>query len=184
MGYSTAYTVFSGAAEVLGGALLFLRRTTTLGALVICAVMTNIVMLNFCYDVPVKLYSSHLLLMAAFLLIPDVGRLLDVLVWQRPTQPGSLAPPFTSRRLRRGALVVKLSFIGFLLYEGIYGSIESMKKYGDQAPKIAMHGLYDIEELSYEGQATPPRWRRISVTNYGLNLIERGSRRPAVWAGG
>ena len=30
MGYSTPYTLFSGAGEVLGGLLLFFRRTTTL----------------------------------------------------------------------------------------------------------------------------------------------------------
>jgi uncharacterized membrane protein YphA (DoxX/SURF4 family) len=65
MGFSTAYTIFVGAAEVLGGLLLLFRRTATLGALVVIAVMSNIVMLNFCYDVPVKLYSVHLWLMAA-----------------------------------------------------------------------------------------------------------------------
>ena len=29
--------------------------------------MLNVVMLNFCYDVPVKQYSAHLLLMALYL---------------------------------------------------------------------------------------------------------------------
>src|SRR5690606_10086923 len=44
MGYSTAYNVFTGGAEVLAGALMFFRRTTTLGALLSIAVMSNIVM--------------------------------------------------------------------------------------------------------------------------------------------
>src|SRR5947199_1204250 len=67
MGASKAYTIFGGFAEMLGGALLTVRRTTLLGALVCIGVITNIVMLNFSYDVPVKLYSTHLLLMAIFL---------------------------------------------------------------------------------------------------------------------
>ena len=72
MGYGTAYSVFGGAAEVLGGILLLIRRTTTLGALIVMAVMTNVVMINLCYDVQVKLYSIHLLLFAVVLV--EIGR--------------------------------------------------------------------------------------------------------------
>ena len=57
MGASTPYTIFSGVAEMLGGLLLFFPRTTTLGALVSIGVMSHVVALNFCYDVPVKLFS-------------------------------------------------------------------------------------------------------------------------------
>src|SRR5262249_16489190 len=67
MGYSTLYTVFAGLAEALGGVLLLWRRTATLGALVVIAVMTNVVMMNFSYDVPLKLYSTRLLVMAALI---------------------------------------------------------------------------------------------------------------------
>jgi hypothetical protein len=66
---------------VVGGALLLFRRTTTAGALVLIAVLTNIVTLNFSCDVPVKLFSSHLLLMAVSLrlrlkAVPTSGMLL------------------------------------------------------------------------------------------------------------
>jgi hypothetical protein len=50
-------------------------------------VLADIVALNFCYDVPVKLYSSHLLPMAVFLGTPDLRRLLNLMVWNRPTAP-------------------------------------------------------------------------------------------------
>ncbi len=74
MGASVPYQIFSGAAEALGGFLLLFRPTTTLGALVSFAVMANVVALNFCYDVPVKLYSCNLLLMAVFLAAGDAPR--------------------------------------------------------------------------------------------------------------
>ena len=64
MGYSRPYGVFTGLAEVVGGLLLLSRRTTTLGALVIIGVMVNVAMLNFCFDVPVKIFSTQLLLIA------------------------------------------------------------------------------------------------------------------------
>jgi hypothetical protein len=75
MAASTAYTFFCGLTEVTAGTLLLFRRTLTVGALVAVAALVNIVLLNFCYDVPVKLYSSHLLMMALFLLIADAKNL-------------------------------------------------------------------------------------------------------------
>src|SRR5262249_30445006 len=72
MGASDAYNVFTGAGEMLGGLLLTTRRTTLLGALVCIGVVGHIVALNFCYDVPVKLFSAHLLLMSVFLTLPDL----------------------------------------------------------------------------------------------------------------
>jgi len=55
IGSSPAYETFTGCAELLGGVLLLVPRTTLLGALVCVADMANVVMLNFCYDVHVKL---------------------------------------------------------------------------------------------------------------------------------
>ena len=71
MGASAAYTRFCGMAEVTAGLLLLFRRTTVVGALVATGAMLNVAALNFCYDVPVKLYSVHLVLMSIFLLIPE-----------------------------------------------------------------------------------------------------------------
>jgi hypothetical protein len=64
MGCSRPYEWFSGIGEVAGGLLLFHHRTALLGCLVTIAVMTNVCALNWLYDVPVKLFSLHLLLYA------------------------------------------------------------------------------------------------------------------------
>ena len=56
MGYSRPYAIFCGLVETVGGLLLFWQRTTTLGALIVAASMANVAMLNFSYDVPVKLF--------------------------------------------------------------------------------------------------------------------------------
>ncbi len=87
MGMSRAYSLFAGIAEMLGGVLLIVPRFTTLGALVTLGVMSNVWMLNFCYDVPRKIYSTHLVLMSLFLLLPEVRRLLDFFVLNRRTEP-------------------------------------------------------------------------------------------------
>src|SRR5262249_51191039 len=113
MGVSKAYTIFSGAAEVIGGSFLLLRRTTTLGALVSGAVLLNIATMNFCYDVPVKLSSVHLLSMAILLLAPDLRRLFDMMVRNRPAGAADLATPsFAGRRTRLAAFTVQVAFLG------------------------------------------------------------------------
>ena len=98
MAASPAYTFFAGLGETVGGLLLVFRRTATVGALIIFGVMVNVMMLNFCYDVPVKQYSFHLVLMALLIALPDFPRLANVLIWNRPTEPGNLmTPPYTNR---------------------------------------------------------------------------------------
>ena len=69
--------------------------------------MVNVVMINFCYDVPVKLFSSHLLAMALFLILPDLRRLIDVFVRDRSVEPVEIRPLFRPPWLRRGSLVLR-----------------------------------------------------------------------------
>jgi uncharacterized membrane protein YphA (DoxX/SURF4 family) len=170
MGVSTPYTFFAGAMEVLGGALLFFRRTTTLGALVTIAVMTNVVMLNLCYDVPVKQYSIHLLAMAVFLLLPDLRRLADVLVLNRTAEPANLAPPWSARWARIAGLALSVLFLGFLLFTEAQGNLEYARELSPGGAKTPIYGTFEVEAFSRNGQALPPllteasRWRRLTVS--------------------
>ena len=101
MGSSAAYSAFTGFVELLGGVLLFNRRTTTLGALITFGAMGQVVALNLAYDVSVKIWSMNLMALPLVLLIPDVRRLMNVLVLNRPSDPVGFRPLFrTSRRKR------------------------------------------------------------------------------------
>jgi hypothetical protein len=51
--------------------LLLNRNTVTLGSFIIIGVMTNVFVMNLTYDIPVKLFSFHLLLMSLLLFIGD-----------------------------------------------------------------------------------------------------------------
>lgn len=93
MGASTTYTAFAGLAEVTGGILVCFRRTTSLGAMVAFGVMTNVVALNYCYDIPVKIHSTHYLLMSAFLLAPDFRRLVNVFLLNQVAEPADFRFP-------------------------------------------------------------------------------------------
>src|SRR4051812_9596653 len=167
MGSSIPYIIFTGAAEMLGGLLLAARRTTLLGALVCIGVLSNVVMLNFSYDVPVKLYSSHLLLMAVFLAAPDLRRLADLLVRNRPVPAAERRPLFASRRGDRAALVFRTVLILYLTVAALQRSHEDRLQYADVATGQRLYGVWEAEELAVDGAARPlpatdaTLWRRL-----------------------
>jgi hypothetical protein len=101
MGASPSYQWVAGVAEVLPALLLLHRRTVTLGALVAAVTLTNVLALNLAYDVPVKLFSFHLLLAAMVLALLDHAR-LHALVAGRAL-PAQVWPP-RSPRLHRWAV--------------------------------------------------------------------------------
>ena len=170
MGSSTAYTAFAGAGEVLGGLLLLFRRTATLGALVILGVMTNVVALNFCYDVPVKLYSSNLLLMAVYIALPDATRLLAVLITKRATSARSAPPTLSPRWLAIGGRVLWFAFVAWTSIATVTQAFQARHVYGDLAPKAWPSGVYDVEEFIRNGRVEPPlvtnttQWRRLGFS--------------------
>jgi len=162
MGASAAYNVFTGAGEMLGGLLVTTRRTTTLGALVIVAVMSNVTMLNFAYDVPVKLFSMHLLAMAIFLLLPDLRRLANVLVLNCPAQAVELRPQL-GERWRWWAPAARTLFVLALIVLSFQQARENEQVYQKQSP---FRGIWNVEEFALEGA---PRWRRV-VFDYPHSL--------------
>lgn len=168
MGASDGYTWFAGAGEMFGGLLLCTRRTTLLGALVTFGVMFHVAALNFCYDVPVKLFSSHLLLMSLFLMAPHLPWLVRVFVLGRREAPDGHTFLVRWTWLNRTLLVVRtvvvLTFLGVTLYK----NHERSKLYGDQAPEPPLFGLWEVEEFTLDGKLRPPlttdagRWQRVS----------------------
>jgi len=178
MGASVAYNIFSGLGELVGGLLLTARRTTLLGALVCIGVMSNVVMLNFSYDVPVKLYSSHLLLMAVFLAAHDLRRLANMLVLNRPAEPAEVRPYFRRKWLNRTAIALAAVFVVYATGLALKQSWDGRMTYGDKAPKPPLYGMWEVEEMVVDGKVSPPlvtdrtRWRRLFFTTGGRASIQ------------
>ncbi len=167
MGFSQGYNLFAGGGELLAGLLLFWRRTTTLGALLAMAVMANVVAMNFFFDIPVKLFSSHLLLMAAGLAALDRHRLVNLLVLGRSAEALSLTPHFTQTRARTIGYVFKLAFLAALLIPSVQMQIERLKTRGDNRLKPPLYGLYEIESSTGDGE----HWRHLVVETPGFATV-------------
>jgi hypothetical protein len=164
MGYSTPYTMFAGACEALGATLLLFRRTALLGALVIAAVMTNVVMVNLCYDVPVKLYSMELLLIALVIAAPHLRRVLAaVLGYATPELPPRPRMSARSERARVIAKAVMLLAIGLHIRDDLAAAAQ----YRNLPDPLG--GIWEVETWRAAGLDRPPlttdpaRWRVLAI---------------------
>jgi hypothetical protein len=164
---SPAYEIFAGCAEMLGGILLIIPRTTTLGALVCLADLTQVFMLNMTYDIPVKLLSFHLILLSLVLLAPDLQRLANLFFLNRAAGPSTQPPLFATSRARRIAVAVQILIGVWLMGMNAYGSWAGWHLYGGGRPKSALYGIWDVDQMMIDGQVRSPllsdygRWRRI-----------------------
>jgi hypothetical protein len=157
MGASKSYTIFAGAVEMLGGILLFLPRLVTLGALIGIGAMTNVFVLNMSYDVPVKLYSFHLLALGVFLVFPEMKRLADFFVFNRTTQSLSSALQFRRSWLNRSFLIGQLAFGLFFAGLSLYQSYQSVKSYTSEfSMKPPLAGVWVVDEFAVNGQPRLP----------------------------
>jgi uncharacterized membrane protein YphA (DoxX/SURF4 family) len=181
IGAAPAYEIFTGCMETLGGLLLIVPRTTALGALICLADLINVFALNLAYDVPVKLTVLHWILLTLVLLAPEVPRLAKFFFMNRTTEPSPQPQLFRTCRANRIALAVQI-ILGMCL---LGASINEVWKtewlvYGGGAPKLALYGIWDVDNLSMDGQERAPlqtdndRWRRVIFDSgylYDLNFL-------------
>ena len=180
MGVSPAYVVFAGAAETLGAVLLLFRRTTMLGALVLAGVMTNVVMLNFCYDVPVKIMSAHYLAMCLFLLLPDLRRLANVIVLDGIAQPAARGElVLRARWMRVTRRVVKCGVIGVVAIATVQPIASRYSMMTAEQPRTWYGGTWAVTSFHRDGQEVPAnltettRWKRVRFQPQGGKVLFR-----------
>jgi hypothetical protein len=167
IGASKGYEMFGGFMEIVSGVLLFVPRLATLGAMVTFATAVQIFTLNMTYDVPVKLFSFHLILMSLVLMAPEASRLANVVVFNRTAGPSAQPALFRRRSLVLVALAVQLGYGAFLVLDAYAGAHQSWFQYGGGAPKSPLYGIWNIETMTIDGQVRSPlvtdygRWRRV-----------------------
>lgn len=177
MGVSPGYQTFTGLVEFAGGVLLFWSRTTVLGALLCLMAAGQIFALNLAYDVPVKLFSLHLILLALFLLAPHAARLVRAVM-----HDASVVPPDTSAtgfRRRRRWLMGRTVLAVLVVLAATNTAYQSWRRVGPNAPRSPLYGIWDVVELRVAGVVRPPlvtdqqRWRRLVFDHPAVAAFQR-----------
>ncbi len=179
MGYSDKYQFFSGLMEVIAGVLLLFRRTSTFGTFIAAGVFANVFVMNIAYDIPVKLFSLHLLIMSLVLLAFEYRRLINFFLLNRNAETGRLYDVrFPKKWMRITLLAVKLLFIGnffFLVMYNLYSLYVQDKSIPDSKP--IRSGMYEVKTYVLNGDTIPPlpgdtlRWRDIVFEKNGSGSV-------------
>ena len=157
IGYSTPYQVFSGVAEVIVGLLLFNRKTATAGALVGLAVFVNVMAMNLSYDIPVKLFSTHLVIMSLFLVLQEYKRICAFFVMNQQAAPSTIYHLTITKKWQRiTRYVLKGLFVVLIIILPFYNSYDryqQSKITSDQKP--IRSGIYDVTDFVLNKDTIP-----------------------------
>lgn len=159
IGIAPWYEVFAGIVEVAAGAMLFFRRTTTLGAILLLGALGDIVYVNLAYNGGVHVYSSYFVLLAAFLLIKDIPKIYNLLIREKVTVPVNLYPSFSGKWLRYVRIALKSAtifiFLILLFYLQCVNFIYDPYKQPSVAGVHELRGNYLVSEFRINNQVIP-----------------------------
>ncbi|MDN5289271.1 MAG: hypothetical protein JWR38_5545 [Mucilaginibacter sp.] len=183
-GVSPFFEVFAGIFELTATVLLLFRRTTTLGALMMIAILLPIWFVNIGYNAGVELASMHLLVLSVALLIRDLPRFWHILVQQKNVALTYVRPfVFTVGWKRTGSLLLKVAFIFlFLVYRGyeygkLYAAGKTFKLPLENGIK-SFTGYYNVEEFRLNGRVIPyspddtVRWQNVIFEKFNTISIK------------
>jgi hypothetical protein len=179
MSYSPAYEMFAGALETTAALLLCFRRTTTVGALLASSVMANVVMLNFCFDVPVKIYSTQLLACCALLLAPDARGLVDFLLRKRTATPVVDVPVIQRTWVRRVVVGVQALLLVAVVAGEVIGDVSRDRAAREAEQKASLIGAFDVDSFAIDGLdraavvGDAKVWRRVGADAFGRFFVQR-----------
>jgi hypothetical protein len=169
VGASFPYERFAGSMELTAAVLLFVPRLSMLGAMVLVADSIQIFTLNMTYDIPVKLFSFHLIMIGLVLLAPEMRRLFAVLALNRGTGPSAMPPLVRGVTARRVLLGAQLLFGAYVMGSSFVEARTAFSTRGPAAPKPPLYGIWDVEKMTIDGVERAPlltdyaRWRRVVI---------------------
>lgn len=170
------YQIFTGIVEVGAGTLLLFRKTTTLGSILLLGALGDIVYVNFAYDGGVHVYSSYFVLLAAFLLIPDIPKIYSLFIREKYTIPNFYYPEISAKwfkwtriSLKTVAIVV---FLPLFFYLQLINFLYDPYKQPAVAGVKNLRGNYAVSEFRINNKILPyspldsVRWQEATFENW------------------
>jgi hypothetical protein len=173
VGSSPGYEVFTGICEVTGSLLLIFRRTYIFGSLFMCTILCNVVALNIFYNIPVKLYSSLLLISILFLLAPSISKLVQFFFGGRAVSLAEYQYKF--KQSWKNHLIVALG-ICIPVLSFLNDTFHVNNRYHQYENNRKREKLYDVTYFITKDTLSPLltdtlRWRRFAFANKNSAVI-------------
>lgn len=174
MGVSRAYVMAMGIIEVITGILLLFHQTRPLGALASAAVFINIVLINFGFDIDVKLFSLILMGFSLLIAYPFLRAIIFASWFQTSINLKTWRPSFEQNRLKYWC--IKLTIILIIFIESTYPYFDTGNFNDDKAKRLKYHGAYAISKFNVNGHGigcdNESRWKRIYIHRMHYLIIE------------
>jgi hypothetical protein len=177
IGYSHPYETFSGVLEVLAALFLFNRKTVNIGIFMASGVFLNVMMLNLCYDIPVKIYSINLFIASLFLLLHDAKRMFAFFVMNQAVAPSHSWNWVPNKKWKKiGRWILKSAFFLVIMAIPFYQAYDSYQQEKNEADsKPIPSGIYDVPVFVRNHDTIPPlltdtlRWQNLIMEkgNFG-----------------
>ena len=168
MGTSKLYCFLTGLFELIPAVLLLFKKTRTFGLFVLLFVITNVLMINFGFDISVKLYSLFLLFICLLLLAPNMrtfylffkGEVAQLKVDKQNFD-------FLNRAFIKGFL--KTGLIGLMFLEATFFAFSTGNFNDDSAERPYLHGAYQLEDITF---GTENIYERFYIHRRGFIIFE------------
>jgi hypothetical protein len=163
MAASPGYTIFAGVLELLGALLLFFRRTTLLGAIVLAGALVNVIAMDFAFRIGALTYALSLLVIDLVILTPYAKPLIEILVVRGS---GTLPSEPSGPRHWWRSPAAKAVLIFLLALPLIAINVQRRRYfYGAGNP---VYGLFDVASFVRNGHVVTPlasdgaTWKRMA----------------------
>jgi hypothetical protein len=179
MGHSIFYNIFIGFIEILGGILLIFRKTVTLGSLVIIGVMSNVLMMNLTYDIPVKLVSAHLCIMALILLQVNGQRVFDFFFKNKTIEKVEYSVPLKNTNLKKIIAISKRFLVLVVIGAVIIQTLIRFKATEQLKEKSEFYGIWETQSFVKNKDILSPlltdtyRWRYLIVDEKNKAIVKK-----------
>ena len=117
-------------------------------------------------------------MMSLFLLVHDGKRLLKFFFTNEFVNLPVIQPPIVKNNwLRITKVCIKVLLIGNALIYGAIQAVANSKKYGDDAPKTTLYGVYNVDKFIFSNDTLQPlttdtvRWRQLVIQWEGVASV-------------
>lgn len=171
IGSSHSYNVFIGLLEVIPALMLLFKKTRILGLFILSGVLLNVLFVNLGFDISVKLFSSFLLFITLILLAPSLKNILQFFVMNKSISLTNFTGDYliNSKFIR---LSIKGIIVLFIFSESLFPYIQSGNYNDDKAPKISMHGAYEISDNQTDGILENLKIKRFFIHRQGYFIFQ------------
>jgi hypothetical protein len=179
MGSSRGYNLFLGSIEVIAALLLFSRTASLAGALLSLAIFINVLAVNLCFDISVKLFSSFLILICLLLISNDYKKLFSFFFGKNSPQAEKWQPSFLSKpSFKFPHIILKCGIILLFILSATHPYTSTGNFNDDKAPRPFLHGAYAVSLFVKNGDTIAPdlrnvsRWKRAFVHRRGFFIVQ------------